>query len=93
MDSSDGPVDCVETIERIYHYLDGELTDERRRQIQRHLDECPPCVEAYGFETELRQLIANRCRDHVPSELLERIRTALQDEEARRSTAAPTPEG
>jgi mycothiol system anti-sigma-R factor len=84
-------VDCGETIERIYHYLDGELTEERRRQIERHLDECPPCVEAYGFEAELRQLIANRCRDHVPPELLERVKAALSEEAGRRDQPVPPP--
>lgn len=88
MDSSDSRADCGETIERLYHYLDGELTDERRWQIQRHLDECPPCVDAYGFETELRQVIANRCRDHVPPSLLERVRSALDEEQRGGVTAA-----
>lgn len=87
MDGSDARVDCGQTIERLYHYLDGELTDERRRQIQRHLDECPPCVDAYGFEMELRQVIANRCRDHVPPSLLDRVRAALADEQRRGATS------
>ena len=30
---------CIEAVELLYHYLDGELTDERRIQIQRHLGE------------------------------------------------------
>jgi mycothiol system anti-sigma-R factor len=75
--------DCEETIERLYHYLDGELTDERRSQIQRHLDDCSPCLEAYGFESELRHVIAHRCRDHVPEHLLSRVRDALAEEEQR----------
>lgn len=87
MDGSDAPVDCGETIQRLYHYLDGELTDDRRRQIQRHLDECPPCVDAYGFEMDLRQVVANRCRDRVPPALLDRVRAALADEQRRGATA------
>jgi len=83
-------VDCSQSIERLYHYLDGELTDERRLQIQGHLDECPPCVEAFDFETELRQVIANRCRDHVPPALLDRVRAALT-EEARAATDRQEP--
>ena len=79
----DSDFDCTETIGRIYYYLDGELTDERRDAIRHHLDECPPCVDAYGFEVELRQVIANRCRDHVPESLLERVRKALDQERQR----------
>jgi mycothiol system anti-sigma-R factor len=74
--------DCSDTIERLYQYLDGELTDERRAQIQVHLEECSPCFQAVGFERELRVVIANKCRDRVPDELRERIRGALQKEES-----------
>ena len=39
-----GFVGCDETIERLYYYLDGELTEQRRVEITRHLDLCGPCV-------------------------------------------------
>ena len=54
MGSEESDVDCNETIERLYHYLDGELTDERRVEIKRHLDDCAPCLDAFDFEAELR---------------------------------------
>ncbi len=75
-----GFVGCDETIERLYFYLDGELTESRREEITRHLDLCGPCVGAYGFEAELRKVIANRCRDHVPDALIHRVAEALRKE-------------
>jgi mycothiol system anti-sigma-R factor len=78
-----GFVGCDETIERLYFYLDGELTEERRVEITRHLDMCGPCVGAYGFETELRKVIANRCKDHVPESLIVRVAEALREEHDR----------
>lgn len=90
MDSGGPDVDCSQSIRRLYHYLDGELTDDRRQEIQRHLDECPPCVEAFDFETELRQVIANRCRDHVPPALLDRVRDAIDEEKRRQRPPAPS---
>jgi mycothiol system anti-sigma-R factor len=80
-----GFVGCDETIERLYSYLDGELTEERRIEISRHLDLCGPCVGAYGFETELRRVIANRCKDHVPDTLLARVADALAEEQRRQT--------
>jgi mycothiol system anti-sigma-R factor len=80
-----GFVGCDETIERLYFYLDGELTEERRVEIARHLDMCGPCVGAYGFESELRRVIANRCKDHVPDALIDRVASALRDEGSRQS--------
>jgi mycothiol system anti-sigma-R factor len=78
-----GFVGCDETIERLYFYLDGELTEERREEIRLHLDLCGPCVHVYGFETELRRVIANRCKDHVPPSLIDRVADALREEHDR----------
>ncbi len=62
-----GPsVDCNEAVHELYHYLDGELTEERREEIRVHLDWCGPCSGAAEFEAELRKVIANRCKDRVP---------------------------
>ena len=60
---------CIEAVELLYHYLDGELTDERRVLIQHHLDDCPPCFEAFDFEAELRIVVRQKCRDQVPESL------------------------
>jgi len=70
--------DCEETIERLYWFLDGELTEERRIAIRLHLDECGPCLKAVDFEAELRRLIADKCRDRVPDGLRERIAAAIR---------------
>jgi mycothiol system anti-sigma-R factor len=72
-------VDCSETIERLYEFLDGELTDERRLAIENHLNFCPPCGSVVSFEAELRRVIADRARDHVPDQLRERIAAALAE--------------
>lgn len=80
-------LDCDEAVHQLYHYLDGELTAERRRAIAHHLDLCGPCAGAAEFEAELRQVIANKCRDHVPESLIRRIATAI-DEERRRHEPA-----
>ena len=78
-----GPsVDCDEAVHELYHYLDGELTEERREVIRVHLDWCGPCGGAAEFEAELRRVIANRCKDRVPDSLIRRVAEAI-DEESR----------
>ena len=69
--------DCDDAVHLLYHYLDGELTDERRSLIRRHLDDCPPCFEAFDFEAELRLVIAQRCREQVPTHLVQRVRETI----------------
>jgi mycothiol system anti-sigma-R factor len=73
-------IDCEEAVHELYTYLDGELTEERRREIRVHLDYCGPCGGAAEFEAELRKVIANRCRDRVPESLIHRVAEALEEE-------------
>lgn len=75
-------LNCTEAVKVLYHFLDGELTPERRLLIEYHLDSCHPCLEAFEFEIELRDLIKQRCREHVPDELLQRIKSLLEGEAA-----------
>ena len=70
-------MDCDKATHRMYHYLDGELTVWRRWRITRHLDACPPCAECYEFEMEVRQVVASRCRDTMPSDVRRRIADRL----------------
>lgn len=71
--------ECIEAVHQLYLYLDGELTDDRRHVIRQHLDICPPCLRAYDFESELRVVISEKCRDHVPDDLRVRIYEAIRN--------------
>lgn len=75
-------VNCEEAAARLYVFLDGELTEDRRRAIADHLDRCAPCVDVYGFEAELRKVVADRCKDRVPESLRQRIAEAISHEAA-----------
>jgi len=75
-DEDRGEPDCVEAMHRVYHFLDGELTPENRKAIAKHLD------------SEIRRLVADRCREQVPAELRQRIAAAI-DHEHRSSSAPP----
>ncbi|MCB0976852.1 MAG: mycothiol system anti-sigma-R factor [Acidimicrobiales bacterium] len=74
--------DCNETLRELYSFLDGELTDDSREHIRRHLDDCSPCLAAFDFQAELRLVIRNRCCDEVPSSLRDRIAAAIEAEGA-----------
>ena len=89
-DDLGGRVDCGSAIHQLYDYLDGELTEHRRVEIAKHLDYCAPCASAAGFESELRQVIADKCKDHVPDSLIDRIAHLIDAE--RRQLADIDPE-
>ena len=70
---------CDDALHTLYHFLDGELTPDRRSAIQRHLDECAPCLHAFDFESELKSVVARSCRDQVPEHLKQKIARALSE--------------
>ena len=71
--------DCQDALHTLYHYLDGELTTDRRQVIQRHLEQCSPCLHAFDFEAELKMVVARSCRDQVPGHLRDKIARALSE--------------
>jgi mycothiol system anti-sigma-R factor len=72
--------DCEDALHELYHFLDGELTEEKRSAIQRHLDFCQNCAEPYDFEAELRALVRRKCVEEVPTSLMDKVRSALAKE-------------
>lgn len=71
---------CEAALHELYHFLAGELTDERRSLITVHLDGCTTCLGAFDFEAELRRVVAERCRESVPEELRQRIAALIRHE-------------
>jgi mycothiol system anti-sigma-R factor len=69
---------CEQALRELYSFLDGALTVERRTVISAHIDECSECLDVFGFESELRQVIAMRCREEVPESLRMRILEVIQ---------------
>ncbi|MEX1006147.1 MAG: zf-HC2 domain-containing protein [Acidimicrobiia bacterium] len=71
---------CREALDKLYAYLDRELDDVSVDVIRLHLDDCPPCGRAYGFEERLLVAIRSGLREDVPEVVIERIRTAFRTE-------------
>ena len=46
---------CRELIDFLMQYLDGELSEEQRREFDRHLAVCKPCVD---YLANYRQAVA-----------------------------------
>jgi len=80
--------DCLEVLEDVYLYLDGELTAESHTLIRQHLDDCSPCLRKYGLEQEVKTLVARCCgNDAAPESLkakvLARLRSVRAELDAR----------
>ncbi|MBA2280322.1 MAG: zf-HC2 domain-containing protein [Actinomycetota bacterium] len=69
--------DCDDLLHELGHLLHGDLPEARRVALQRHLEECPPCLETADFQAQLRGMIAKRCFEQVPDDLAEKVKRLL----------------
>lgn len=77
-DPDAGHTDCAVVIREVWAMLDGEVTDDERERLRRHLDQCPACLRHYGVEERIKKLIATKCSgDKAPSYLVERVRIQI----------------
>lgn len=70
--------DCLEVLDDIERYLDGECPADVAAVISRHLADCSPCLYRSDFERSLRALVARNCRDQAPPGLLDRVLEQLR---------------
>jgi anti-sigma factor (TIGR02949 family) len=76
---------CAQAIEKIYEFLDGELTPQVEESIRAHLAICRKCYPDFRHEEVFLRFIEQRARiEAAPPELRRRIMPMLMDEEAAR---------
>ena len=67
-------IDCHEVLDRLYEYLDGELTPVRAEEVRLHLERCAPCIAYSDFEhAYLRFLEARVWAQKAPEQLRKKI--------------------
>jgi len=79
---------CDDAIAQLQAFLDGELDAETVAEIEAHLQDCSPCLEAYDFEAELRKVITAKLSEDVPGDLRARITSVLDRLEAEGGSGA-----
>ena len=72
-------MNCQETLEKLWQYLDKELDRGASNALQRHLADCRQCFSKVEFERRLREIVRRSCAgEHAPAELRERISRLLR---------------
>ncbi|GHG35838.1 MULTISPECIES: mycothiol system anti-sigma-R factor [Amycolatopsis] len=78
-------VRCEEALADIYLLLDRECSLERDAALRAHIEDCPPCLEEYGIDEHIKQLLARKCGgDLAPAELKSRLRASIRQTVATR---------
>lgn len=78
MSCTPGDDECGAVLRDVWLFLDDELDPERRAVVQRHLDDCSPCLEEAGLDSKLKQLLSRKCGgDRAPEHLRQRVVASL----------------
>jgi anti-sigma factor (TIGR02949 family) len=75
-------LDCHHALQRLYEYLDGELSPEDALDVEHHLEICAACYPEVRLTTELRQALQRAARGQpcCPDGLRHRIAQLIQHE-------------
>lgn len=75
------PISCREALERLYEYLDGELTEDNAHEVRRHIDLCAACYPEVRLTTEFRDALQRAARGQpvCPDSLRDRVRSILEE--------------
>ena len=72
---------CAEVIERVYEFLDGELTPDVDARIREHLAACTHCYPEFEHERVFLRFLEQRTQiEKAPPALRRRIFALLMDE-------------
>ena len=78
---------CSQIEETLSAFLDGEVKDAERREVETHLSVCPGCQSRYRAEQSVRSFVRqrrNRLVEPASPDLRLRIVRAVQAEETQR---------
>lgn len=72
---------CHEALERLYEFLDGELSSQEMASMEAHFHVCSRCYPVLQFESAFLEVLERvRSREKCPSELRSRLMSALEAE-------------
>lgn len=71
-------IGCIEAINALYAYLDGELSNpETIAQFEHHLTHCRHCYSRTEMETALTEKLRKATKGKAPEKLQNRLRNLI----------------
>lgn len=72
--------DCLEAMDHIYAYLNGELADEETlHRIEHHLSHCKSCYSRAELEREINKRLKESSQEEIPNTLKSRLHDLMDD--------------
>lgn len=72
-------IDCLEAIDNLYAYLDGELTaDDTLLKFQHHLNHCQSCYSRSELEGIISERIKTSGKNKTPDSVKNRLHSLIE---------------
>jgi len=72
-------MDCLEAIRNLYAYLDGELGEQSRANVEHHLGQCRDCYSRLEFEEAIGAQLIKHGKKKTPKAVKNRLRKLIED--------------
>ncbi len=69
---------CQQLVELLCDYLEGDLPEEEKKELDRHMRECAPCMAFLKTYKKTSQLCKSLRPEDIPGEMRERLEAFLQ---------------
>ncbi|NBW73080.1 MAG: hypothetical protein EBR26_01530 [Microbacteriaceae bacterium] len=72
---------CQEVLDRVVFYVDGEIEQAERYQVDEHLKGCKACTQEYAVETHISTMIVSSDFNPISTqELVDRALTQYREQ-------------
>ena len=72
--------DCLEAMDHLYAYLNGELDDKKiRAKVEHHLGHCKSCYSRAEIERMLNKRLKETNKDETPEALKKRLQDLMDN--------------
>jgi len=72
-------IDCEQALKRLFEFIDRELPEDRRDEMQRHLHTCKSCFSRFEFERRLKEKLGGLGKGEPSSGISDRITKLLSN--------------
>lgn len=66
-------VDCREVLDRLWAYIDGELTPQSTSRISEHLEACKQCCPCHDYHRAFLAFVRQHAQQPVPPGLRRKV--------------------
>lgn len=72
-------ISCSEAVKQLWEYLDGTVGEADREAVEEHLSRCRRCCAELEFAEKMQGFLADRGREEIPDDVMERLNTSLEE--------------